>query len=84
MKFLRDPVERLLYLSLVVLFIAGGLGIVIVALQLNTLNQLGNSIKQQANVVERHTDCVAFLLSQPAADRGSLRIQDLQNCRIGP
>jgi hypothetical protein len=81
-RIFNDPVERLLYLSLVVLFLAGGLGILIVSLQLRTINQLGKSIQQQAITVERHTDCVAYLLSQP--DHAAVHIQDLQDCKVGP
>lgn len=78
---LKDPIERLLYLSLVVLILAAGLGIIIITIELHTLNVLGKNIQTQATTVERHTDCVALLLTQP--DRASLRITNLENCRIG-
>lgn len=82
MKLLTDPVERLLYLALVVLFLAGGLGIAIISIEINSLNTLTGSIKSEALVTRQHTDCVANLLAQP--NRGSIRIQDLEDCRIGP
>lgn len=81
-QIFKDPIERLLYLSLVVLFIAAGLGIAIISIELNTLNTLGKSIQTEAKATREHTDCVAELLTK--ANRGSVRIQDLTNCKIGP
>jgi hypothetical protein len=81
-KIFGDPIERLLYLSLVVLFIAGGLGIYIVSLQLQTIDSLSKDIQTQALATRNHTDCVALLLTQP--NHQQLRIQNLQDCKIGP
>lgn len=82
MKLLQDPVERLLYISLAVVFLIillSGIGIVV---RLHDQNTLEQQIKEEAQITRAHTDCVALLLTQP--NRGSLRIQDLQSCKIGP
>ncbi len=83
MKFLNDdPVERLLYVSLAVLMLIIVLSAIGVAVRLHDQDTILSQIKTQATIVEKHTDCVGLLLTQP--NRVALRIQDLNNCKIGP
>lgn len=82
MKFLKDPIERLLYISLAVVFIIILLSAIGVYVRLHDQGQLVQEIKQQTEITNAHLDCVALLLTQQ--NRGAVRIQDLHNCKIGP
>ncbi len=82
MKFLRDPVEQLLYISLAVLMLIIILSAIGVSVRLHDQQQIEQSIEHEALLTRQHTDCVALLLTQP--HRATVRIQDLTNCRIGP
>ncbi len=93
MKLLQDPVERLLYLNLAAMFalvlLIGAKIIVKLHNQVKTDRKIKQTVTELENdkaardkIILNHLDCVASLLSQP--NRGSVRIIDLQNCKLGP
>ncbi len=82
MKFFKDPIEQLLYISLAVLMliiVLSGLG---VAVRYHEDQQQTKALEQVVKQEDTHLDCVALLLTKP--NRSDLRIQDLNNCKIGP
>jgi len=82
MKFLQDPVERLLYISLAVFFLIVFLSIVGIFVRLKESSDQARALQSVVTEENQHVDCVALLLAQ--SNRSDIRIQDLDNCRIGP
>lgn len=82
MRILRDPVEQLLYISLAVLMLIIILSAVGVAVRFQEDQKQARELQQVVERENSHVDCVALLLTK--SNRGNLRIQDLNNCRIGP
>lgn len=81
MKFLKDPIERLLYISLAVLMLIIVLSAIGVFVRLQENRSQTKSLQNVVQQEDAHVDCVALLLSQP--NRAELHIQDLSNCKIG-
>ncbi len=82
MKLLQDPVERLLYISLAILMLIILLTGVGIAVRLHEDDMQAKQLQGAVQKENDHLDCVALLLTKP--NRGNLRIQDLNNCKIGP
>ncbi len=82
MKFFKDPIEQLLYVSLAVLMLIIVLTGIGVAVRYHEDQNQTKALQQVVQKEDAHLDCVALLLTKP--NRGNLRIQDLNNCRIGP
>lgn len=80
----KDPIERLLYITLAVfmlIILLSGIGVYV---RLHDQQQIIQNIQTQSVLTREHTDCVALLLTKPGPNRGALRIQDLNNCKVGP
>lgn len=88
---MKDSIERLLYIALVLLFILTGISGYFLALQLHSANASQKAIKAIVEQIKTnqdsgnkqiidHLDCIVLFLSQ--TDRANIRIQDLQGCKL--
>lgn len=93
MNVMPSTVERLLYLTLLLIFAAVSLGVGAVWLQLRSQATITKEVQKAVadlksdkalsdKVILDHTNCIAFFLSQP--NRAQIRISDIQNCKLAP
>ena len=77
MRTFGDPVERLLYVTLLAVFVAIAITVGAVSIQIRKLSDLGHSIQDQAAITREHTDCLTILSS---TNSGPLSNETLQAC----
>lgn len=90
---MQSTVERMAYLTILLIFIGLGMAIYVLYNQIHTQSELSQQIKQAVEDLEQdkaardkiiidHINCIGLFLSQP--NRANVKIGDLQNCRIEP
>jgi hypothetical protein len=90
-KVMPSAVERLLYLTLLMIFIGVSMAIFVLYAQLQAQERVSREIKQAVNelkldktakdkIILDHINCIALFLSQP--NRPNVRIEDVENCKI--
>lgn len=93
MNVMPSTVERLLYFTILMIFLGISLAIGLVYIQLHNQATISKEIQRAVaelksdkaardKVILDHTDCIAFFLSQP--NRAEIRISDIQNCKLAP